>query len=121
MTALPAYVAGLPGGSSPPGTLRLGVAVSGPRGGEAPRLERDGAPLGGEARTTHARPTLAATVVLAPGERTTLRLTVPASAGDTAGGATGRGEGTPPGRLEVWSTPTTTQGGLLDVEVPACG
>ncbi|WP_415803504.1 DUF4012 domain-containing protein, partial [Isoptericola cucumis] len=127
-TALPAYVAGLPGGSSPPGTLRLGVAVSGPRGGEAPRLERDGAPLGGEARTTHARPTLAVTVVLAPGERTTLRLTVPASAAaDTVGGApsTGdapsAGEGTPPGRLEVWSTPTTTQGGLLDVEVPACG
>ncbi|MEN5076193.1 hypothetical protein ABE437_20430, partial [Isoptericola cucumis] len=86
------------------------------------------APLGGEARTTHARPTLAVTVVLAPGERTTLRLTVPASAAtDTAGGApsTGgapsAGEGTPPGRLEVWSTPTTTQGGLLDVEVPACG
>lgn len=114
-TSLPSYVAGLPGGASPPGTLRLGVTVSGPHGGAVPRVERDGTAVGGEARTTHGRPTQSVTVVLAPGERTTLRLAVPAS-GDDGGG----GGGTPPGRLEVWSTPTTTTGGLLDVEVPSC-
>ncbi|MGF0118129.1 DUF4012 domain-containing protein [Promicromonospora sp. Marseille-Q5078] len=113
-TSLPSYVAGLPGGASPPGTLRLGVTVSGPRDGAEPRVERDGSAVGGEARTTHGRPTQSVTVVLAPGERTTLRLAVPASVdGDGDGG-------TPSGRLEVWSTPTTTTGGLLDVEVPTC-
>lgn len=123
-TSLPSYVAGLPGGASPPGTLRLGVTVAGPRGGETPRLERDGAPFGGEARGTHGRSVLATTVVLAPGEDTTLRLTVPASAGRTSAPTAGTGPddtGAPAGRLEVWSTPTTTQGGLLDVEVPTCG
>ncbi|MFE5334301.1 DUF4012 domain-containing protein [Isoptericola sp. NPDC056573] len=111
---LPWYVAGVPGGTHPPGTLSLGVTVAGPRDGEAPRVERDGAAVGGEARTTHGRPTQSVTVVLAPGESATLRFAVP---GAPAGGE----GGTPPGRLEVWSTPTTTAGGLLDVEVPTCG
>ncbi|MCK9795178.1 DUF4012 domain-containing protein [Isoptericola sp. 4D.3] len=111
-TSLPWYVAGLPDQAGPPGSLRLGVTVSGPRGGETPRVERDGSAVGGEARTTHGRPTQSITLALAPGESTTLRLTVPA--GPAVDG------GTPPGRLEVWSTPTTTSAGLLDVEVPVC-
>ncbi|SKC40205.1 DUF4012 domain-containing protein [Krasilnikoviella flava] len=115
-TALPSYVAGVPGGASPPGTLRLGVTVSGPRDGATPRVERDGTAVGGEARTTHGRATQSVTVVLRPGEDTTLRLTVPAGPGSGPGAG-----GTPSGRLEVWSTPTTTAGGLLDVEAPVCG
>ena len=113
-TSLPSYVAGLPDRAHPPGTLSLAVTVSGPRGGEAPRVERDGTAVGGDARTTHGRATQTVTVVLAPGEATTLRLVVPAAATDRPGG-------TPDGRLEVWSTPTTTTGGLLDVEAPSCG
>lgn len=113
-TSLPSYVAGLPGRAHPPGTLSLGVTVSGPRGGAAPRVEQDGTAVGGDARTTHGRPTQTVTVILGPGEDTTLRLVVPAAAADEPGG-------TPDGRLEVWSTPTTTAGGLLDVEVPTCG
>ncbi|GAB3093363.1 DUF4012 domain-containing protein [Isoptericola nanjingensis] len=116
-TSLPWYVAGLPGRARPPGTLSLAVTVAGPRDAEAPRVERDGTAVGGEARTTHGRPTQTVTVVLAPGESTTLRLVVPAAPGT----ATGDAGGTPPGRLEVWSTPTTTTGGLLDVEAPTCG
>ncbi|MGW8568573.1 DUF4012 domain-containing protein [Isoptericola sp. NPDC055881] len=115
-SALPSYVAGLPGRAHPPGTLSLGVTVAGPRDAEPPRVERDGNPVGGDARTTHARATQSVTVVLAPGESTTLRLTVPAAPG-TQGGTVG---GTPAGRLEVWSTPTTTAGGLLDAEAPVC-
>ncbi|MEL7976499.1 DUF4012 domain-containing protein [Isoptericola sp. F-RaC21] len=117
-TSLPWYVAGLPGGAHPPGTLSLGVTVAGPRGGETPRVARDGSPVGGAARTTHGRATQSVTVALAPGESTTLRLAVPAA---PAAPAAGREGGTPPGRLEVWSTPTTTAGGLLDVEAPTCG
>ncbi|MFE5292230.1 DUF4012 domain-containing protein [Isoptericola sp. NPDC056618] len=116
-TSLPWYVAGLPGRARPPGTLSLAVTVAGPRDAEAPRVERDGTAVGGEARTTHGRPTQTVTVVLAPGESTTLRLVVPAAPGT----ATNDAGGTPPGRLEVWSTPTTTTGGLLDVEAPTCG
>jgi len=112
-TLLPWYVAGTPGGPHPPGTLSLGVTVAGPRAAPAPHVERDGAAVGGAARTTHGRPTQSITVALAPGERTTLRLSVPAGRG-TPGG-------TPAGRLEVWSTPTTTTGGLLAVDVPVCG
>lgn len=112
-TSLPWYVAGVPGRAHPPGTLSLGVTVAGPRDGGAPRVERDGSAVGGEARTTHGRPTQSVTVVLAPGESTTLRLVVPAGPGTD--------DSTPPGRLEVWSTPTTTAAGLLDVEVPTCG
>ncbi|MFD6177893.1 MULTISPECIES: DUF4012 domain-containing protein [unclassified Isoptericola] len=111
-TALPAYVAGIPGRARPPGTLSLGVTVAGPRDGGAPRVERDGSAVGGDARTTHGRATQSVTVSLAPGEGTTLRLTVPA--------APERAGGTPAGRLEVWSTPTLTSGGLLDVEAPVC-
>ncbi|GAA1730044.1 DUF4012 domain-containing protein [Isoptericola hypogeus] len=114
-TSLPAYVAGVPGGVSPPGTLRLGVTVAGPRGADAPRLERDGTAFGGEARSTHDRPTVSTTVALAPGESTTLRLTVPATAEAADDG------GARPGRLEVWSTPTTTMPGLHDLDVPVCG
>lgn len=112
-TALPWYVAGLPGGEVPPGTLLVGVTVAGPRGGPAPRLERDGDPFGGRSATTHGRPTTAVTVRLDPGASTTLRLRVPAAAEP--------GPATPPGRLEVWSTPTVSAGGLLDVPVPRCG
>ncbi|MFE7407129.1 DUF4012 domain-containing protein [Isoptericola sp. NPDC057559] len=115
-TALPSYVAGLPGGAHPPGTLSLGVTVAGPRDGGTPRVERDGAAVGGDARTTHGRATQSVTVALAPGESTTLRLTVPAA----GGGREGADGGTPAGRLEVWSTPTLTSGGLLDVEAPVC-
>ena len=93
------------------------MTVAGPRDAEAPRVERDGTAVGGEARTTHGRPTQTVTVVLAPGESTTLRLVVPAAPGT----ATGDAGGTPDDRLEVWSTPTTTTGGLLDVEAPTCG
>ncbi|MCA5894405.1 DUF4012 domain-containing protein [Isoptericola sp. NEAU-Y5] len=113
-TSLPWYVAGLPGKKSEPGTIRLGVTVAGARGADVARLERDGAPFGGETRTTHDRATVSATVVLAPGEETTLRLAVPAAGTSSAGS-------TPSGHLEVWTTPTATMPGLHDLEVPTCG
>lgn len=109
-TSIPTYVAGRPGGASPPGTIRLNVDVVGPRDGETPRLERDGESFGGESRTAHGRPVMSFTVVLAPGESTTLRLRLPAA--PAVGGST---------TLDVWSTPTATTGGLRTVEVPNCG
>jgi hypothetical protein len=110
-TSLPPYVAGRPGGASPPGTIRLNVDVVGPRDAGAPRLERDGRAFGGEAVTAHGRPVTSFTVVLAPGESTRLTVRVPAAAG-----AASRAE-----RVDVWSTPTTTLTGLQTLEVPACG
>jgi hypothetical protein len=47
---------------------------------------------------------------------TRLRLEVPATHAAARGEGAGR-----PGTLEVWSTPTTTSGGLLTAGVPVCG
>jgi len=110
-TSLPAYVAGRPGGASPPGTIRLNVDVAGPRDGAMPRLERDGNAFGGESATAHGRPVTSFTVVLAPGESTTVRVRVAAAEGSTAEAGT----------VDLWSTPTTTLGGLQTFKVPACG
>jgi hypothetical protein len=107
---LPWYVAGLPGRpGAPPGTLSLNVTVLGARDADAPRLQRDGQPFGGTTTTAHDRDGVLVTVVLAPGEETTLDVAVPAAPGPH--GPT----------LDVWSTPTVTAPGLHHLAVPECG
>jgi hypothetical protein len=107
---LPWYVAGLPDGSGPPpGTLALNVTVLGARDAGAPRLERDGSPFGGATTTAHGRSAAVVTVALAPGEETTLDVTVPAAPGSDDG------------ELDVWTTPTAATPGLHHVAVPVCG
>lgn len=109
-TSLPSYVAGLPGGAVPPGTIRANVVVAGPRDGALPRLSRDGAAFGGQTATDAGRQTVTFPQDLAPGQSATVRVDVPATPDGAASGS-----------LDLWTTPTVRAGGLTTTEVPTCG
>ncbi|RZS62171.1 DUF4012 domain-containing protein [Xylanimonas ulmi] len=112
---LPSYVAGLWTNPVPPGTVRTVLRVAGPQGEPTPRFERDGQGFGMDTHPLAGRSMASGTITLAPGQSTTVRVTV------TASPAAGRGEGArPAGSLWVWSTPTAHAGGLLTATVPRC-
>lgn len=94
------YVTG--GGTTvEPGVIRTNVTVYSPVGSAGVELSEGGRPFGAETQTFFSRSQTMFTVDLAPGASRTWELTVPVRCGD--------------GPLEVWSTPTTTVGGLTTV------
>jgi hypothetical protein len=114
-TSLPSYVAGWPTPTHTPGTLSTVLRVAGPVGSPAPRVRRDGVPLGMDTHTLAGRSMGSGTITLAPGESTTVRIEALATAaGSTGGGAA------PAGTLDIWSTPTAHADGLQTVPVPVC-
>lgn len=114
-TSLPWYVAGLPGGEQPPGTIAAVLRVAGQQGAPTPRFERDGNTFGLDTHPLAGRSWAAGTITLAPGESTTVRVE------SLATPSASRGEGAQlPGRLDLWSTPTAHTPGLWTAPVPVC-
>ena len=108
LTGLPFYVVGDGGGTTgvPPGVIRQRVSVYAPVGGAVEAVRRGEATVGGVRTTLAGRDVHVVTANLAPGESSTLRLTV---SGPAAGA-----------EIPLWSTPTTQRPGLATVASP-CG
>lgn len=105
--SLSSYVTGEAAGVVKPGVIRTNVVVYTPRGVGAPVIERGRQTVGGDSNDVAGRTATQLTVDLSPGQKVTLRVTLltPGAGGDT---------------LELWTTPTTTTGGLATVDPASC-
>jgi len=107
--SLPSYVTGEAAGIDlEPGTIRTNVVVYTPQGVGVPVVERGKATVGGDSHDVAGRTATQLTVDLSPGQKVTLTVTL----------LTPRASGGP---LELWTTPTTTAGGLATVRPTSCG
>lgn len=109
-TSLPEYVTGEISKVVPPGTIRTNLALYTPVGVGLPELTVDGKAVSGDAYTAFDRTQTQLTRDLRPGERVTVRVRMTTS-----------GAAADDPSLEVWSTPTTTSGGLSSLSVTRCG
>ena len=105
---LPSYVTGEAAGVDvTPGDIRTNVAVYTPEGVGVPVIERGKQTVGGDSHDVAGRTATQFTIDLSPGQKVTLRVTLlTPHAGD--------------GKLELWTTPTTTVGGLAVVDPAPC-
>jgi hypothetical protein len=105
---LPSYVTGEAAGVDvTPGHIRTNVVVYTPQGVGVPVIERGDRTVGGDSNEVAGRTATQLTVDLSPGQKVTLRVTLlTPRAGD--------------GKLELWTTPTTTTGGLATVAPTSC-
>jgi hypothetical protein len=105
---LPSYVTGEAAGVDvTPGHIRTNVVVYTPQGVGVPVIERGDRTVGGDSNEVAGRTATQLTVDLSPGQKVTLRVTLlTPRAGD--------------GKLELWTTPTTTAGGLAIVSPTSC-
>ncbi|WP_284293356.1 DUF4012 domain-containing protein [Luteimicrobium album] len=104
---LPSYVTGEAAGVVKPGVIRTNVVVYTPQGVGVPVIERGKQTVGGDTDEVAGRTATQLTVDLSPGQKVTLRVTLlTPQAGD--------------GKLELWTTPTTTTGGLAAVAPTSC-
>ncbi|OLT52260.1 DUF4012 domain-containing protein [Cellulosimicrobium sp. CUA-896] len=125
-TSLPWYVTGGGVAGVEPGVTRTFVALYPPRGGRVTDARLDDAPVSGQPATVAGRAALSVAVDLAPGQGATLTFAAvdagaPPGGTPADGGTDGSGGGAPPGRLDVWSTPTARAPGLRTVDVATCG
>ncbi len=105
---LSSYVTGEAAGVDvTPGNIRTNVVVYTPMGVGVPVIERGKRTVGGDAHDVAGRTATQLTVELTPGQSVTLRVTLLTP---HAGG----------GPLELWTTPTTTVGGLATVDPASC-
>ncbi|MBD5786170.1 DUF4012 domain-containing protein [Cellulosimicrobium terreum] len=114
-TSLPAYVTGDGYAGVEPGVTRTFVVLYPPRGGALTDVRVDDAPAPGQPGTVADRPAVSVLQDLDPGASATLTFTTVTPTHETLP------VGAPADRIDVWSTPTVTAGGLQTVDVATCG